>query len=140
MHYIASIIPLTEPTMDKYTIAELRNLDAQTKITPISTFYLPPKELLKPHVEVAAMLGILKAGSDIMPAHHLSVKLTEPDRITENAYHEFDAAAIAQIQSHVTPAPYRALSISPAMEDLMTILALDPMALTAYKDKPGTRC
>lgn len=135
IHYIASILPLTEPTIEKYTIAELRHPDAQNRINSISTFYLPPKTLLRPDAEIAAAMGILKPGTDVMPAHYPSVKWTKQDT-TEDTYHEYDTAAKAQIESHVTPALYRPSTISTAMEDLMTKLALDPKALAAYQENP----
>lgn len=81
-------------------------------------------------------MGILKPGTDVIPAHYPSVKWIKPDITTEDTYHEYDTAAIAQIESHVTPALYRPSSISTAMENLMTNLALDPKALAAYQENP----
>lgn len=136
IHYIASILPLTKPTIEKYTIVELRHPNTQNRINSISTFYLPPKTLLRPDAEITAAMGILKPGTDVLQAHYLSVKWIKPDVTTKDTYHEYDTAAIAQIESHVTPALYRPSTISTAMEDLMTNLALNPKALAAYQKNP----
>lgn len=119
--------------MEKYTIAELRDPDAQKKITGISTFYLPPKTFLESDKQVAVKMGLAKADINvIMPA----VKLMKRDVTAGNTYDDFENAAIEEIESHVIPEGFKPLCASNAMVDLMTKLALDPKALAAYKQNP----
>jgi hypothetical protein len=60
----------------------------------------------------------------------------EPDIPAGKAYGEYENAAIAKIELHVTPARYRPLSASSAMKDVMIKLALDPRTLAEYKNNP----
>jgi len=136
IHYIAAILPFAEATIEKYTIAELRDPDSQHKIQANSTFYLPPKVLLKHDRELAEMMGILKPGQEIVPPKISSSKLVQQNVSTSRAYGDYVRAAISQLETRVTPASYRPLSASPAMQDVMIKLALDPKALAEYQSNP----
>lgn len=131
IHYIGGILPFSKPVIEKYTIAELRNPEAQNKITAISTFYLPPKMIRKQDNEVWVKLGMVKVvDQDIEPGR----MGTEASSV--KTYSELESTAKGEIDSHVMPERYRALSASSAMVDLMTKLALDPKALGMYQQNP----
>jgi hypothetical protein len=134
-HYTAAILPFVEPTMDKYTITELRDPDVQKQITAISTLYLPPKTVQTCDKQTAVKIGILKAGDTRLPTYP-SVKWMEGEATSKNAFEEYESAAIEQSKSHVIPEAYKPLSVSTAMVDLMTKLALDPEALATYRQDP----
>jgi hypothetical protein len=134
-HYIAAILPFIEPTMEKYTITELRDPDVQKQITAISTLYLPPKTVLECDKQAAVKMGMVKAGDTNVPTYP-SVKWREGEATSANAYEEYERAAIEQSKSHVIPEAYKPLSVSTAMVDLMTKLALDPKALATYRQDP----
>lgn len=130
IHYIAAILPLSESTMEKYTITELRDPDTQNKITAISTFYLPPNTVLKSDQLIAAKMGIVQTT-------YSAVKGMEPEATARNVRDKLESVAIEQLESHVIPEGYKHLSASRAMVDVMTKLALDPKALAAYKQNPA---
>ena len=121
--------------MEKYTITELRDPDVQKQITAISTLYLPPKTVLECDKQAAVKMGMVKAGDTNVPTYP-SVKWREGEATSANAYEEYERAAIEQSKSHVIPEAYKPLSVSTAMVDLMTKLALDPKALATYKQDP----
>ena len=110
--------------MEKYTITGLRDPHLQNKINAISTFYLPPKIVLKHDQQYATVMGILKPGQNIMSQTYPPSRWLEPDIPAGKAYGEYENAAIAKIESHVTPACYRPLSASSAMKSVMTKLVL----------------
>lgn len=138
IHYIANILPFVEPTIDKYTIAELRDAETQKKITGISTFYLPPKSLLGTVEEMAAKLGLVSPGKEVKMPHYPAVRFMERhDSPADAGYEGLERSAIKEIETHLAPQGYKATCISPAMADLMTKLALDPKALAEYKQDPA---
>lgn len=139
IHYIGGILPFSKPVIEKYTIAELRKPEVQKKITAISTFYLPPKMVQEQDKEVLVKLGMVKADDDIefLPHPSLDPEKKEPKASIGKAYSELESRAKVEINSHVMPERYRALSASSAMVDLMTKLALDPKALATYQQNPN---
>lgn len=46
MNYVAAVSPLAEPTIQRHTISELFKDSVKASISGVSTFYIPPKELL----------------------------------------------------------------------------------------------
>ena len=79
-------------------------------------------------------MSMVKAGDRGLPTD-TNVRWIEREA-TSTAYEEFESAAIEQYKSHAIPEAYRPLSVSTAMADLMTTLALDPKALATYKQDP----
>lgn len=120
---MAAILPFIDPTIETYTIAELRNPDVQKQITAISTLYLPPKTQLECDREAAVKIGMMKAEETTV--------LNYP-----KVYQEYESAAGEPSKSHVIPKAYKALYASTAMVDFMTKLALDPKALATYREDP----
>ena len=122
--------------MEKYTITEFRDPDVQKRITAISTLYLPPKAVPTFDKQVAVKMGMMEAGDTRVPTYP-NVKWMEREAGTSaNAYEKYESAAIEQSKSHVIPEAYKPLSVSTAMVDLMTQLALDPKTLAMYRQDP----
>lgn len=46
VHYIGAVSPLCATVKDTYTIAELRKEEVVKKLTNISTFYIPPRDMV----------------------------------------------------------------------------------------------
>lgn len=122
--------------MEKYTIAELRDPHAHENINAVSTFYLPPKAVLQHDRQCAARMGILKPGLDIKPVHYPPSRWLDVGTSVPKAYGEYENEVVAQLKSHVIPAPYKRLNASTAMKDVMTKLALDPKVLAEYTSNP----
>jgi precorrin-6B methylase 1 len=136
VHYIAAVLPLAKPIMEKHTIAELRDPHARENINAVSTFYLPPKAVLQHDRQCAARMGILKPGLDIKPVHYPPSRWLDAGTSAPKAYGEYENAVVAQLKSHVIPALYKRLNASTAMKDVMTKLALDPKVLAEYTSNP----
>lgn len=137
VHYIAAVLPVAEPLIDKYTIAELRDPQIQSKVNAISTFYIPPKSAPKYDREFAVKMGILEPGQDILRPSYPGSTWLGPSIPPREAYGPHEKAAIAKIDSHVPPTFYRPLNASAAMKELMEKLALDPRTLAEYKRNPA---
>lgn len=61
-HYVASRYPTIPPLIEVITLAELHNPEVQIKITGLSTFYIPPKEVIEADPEMVEALGLIKNG------------------------------------------------------------------------------
>ncbi|GKW43780.1 SAM-dependent methyltransferase [Pectobacterium parvum] len=62
INYVASRYPGIPPTIEQYCIRDLYDPSIQQKVTGISTFYLPPKDIRPINPERAIQLGLLKPG------------------------------------------------------------------------------
>jgi hypothetical protein len=137
IHYIAAVLPVSKPLIEKFTIEELRDVETQNKINAISTFYLPPKALPKYDRDFAEKMGILRPGQDILRPSYPSSRWMEPVVSAREAYGVAENAAIAKMNSHMPPTFYKPTSASTAMKEVMITLALDPKALAEYKKNPA---
>jgi Tetrapyrrole (Corrin/Porphyrin) Methylases len=66
-HYIGSRYPTIDPLIEVYSLSELHHPEAQMKITGLSTFYIPPKDVIPTHYQTAKDLGIITEGQHIVP-------------------------------------------------------------------------
>lgn len=136
IHYIAAVLPVSKPLIEKYTINELRDAETRNKVNAISTFYVPPKALPKYDRDFAEKMGILEPGQDIQRPSYPSSRWMEPAVSAREAYGITENAAIVKMDSHMPPTFYKPMSASTAMKEVMIKLALDPKALTEYKRNP----
>ncbi len=65
-HYIGSKYPTIPPLIEKYRLSELHDPEAQLKITGISTFYLPPRDVKPSDLEVVRHLGLIREGQRLV--------------------------------------------------------------------------
>jgi hypothetical protein len=136
IHYIAAVLPVSKPLVEKYTIGGLRDVETRNKINAISTFYLPPKTLPKYDRDFAEKMGILKPGQDILRPSYPPSRWMESVASAPEAYGITENTAIAKMSSHMPPTFYKPTSASTAMKEVMIKLALDPKALAEYKNNP----
>jgi hypothetical protein len=66
IHYIGSRYPTIEPLIEIYPLSELHNPDNQAKITGLSTFYVPPRDVVPSDLKTVKDLGIIKEGQQIV--------------------------------------------------------------------------
>ncbi len=66
IHYIGSRYPTIEPLVEPYKLSELHNPDNQSKVTGLSTFYIPPRDVVPSHLPTAKELGIVQEGQHIV--------------------------------------------------------------------------
>jgi hypothetical protein len=137
VHYIAAVLPTEDAVMDKFTISQLHDPEVARRVTGISTFYLPPKELREPNVEMLKKLRLPVKLTDIRHQFYPSNQWSPPKTDSDVApYGPYEQAAISKLDGHTTPEQYSPLVASKAMIDLMTKLALDPRLLAEYKADP----
>jgi hypothetical protein len=66
-HYIGSRYPTIDSLIEIYKLSELHNPEIQTRITGLSTFYIPPRDAVPTHFGTAKDLGIISNGQHIAP-------------------------------------------------------------------------
>lgn len=64
-HYVASRYATISPTIETYRLHELYDPRVQSKITGISTFYLPPKNSAPADIQMLQKVGMIKPGTMI---------------------------------------------------------------------------
>jgi hypothetical protein len=65
-HYIGSRYPTINPLIEVYKLSSLHNPEIQAKITGLSTFYIPPRDVIPTHYQTAKDLGIIEEGQQII--------------------------------------------------------------------------
>lgn len=65
-HYIGSRYPTIEPLIEVYALKDLHNPEVQSTITGISTFYIPPRDIVPTDAQTARDLGLLKDGQKLV--------------------------------------------------------------------------
>lgn len=65
-HYIGSRYPTIDPLVDVYPLSRLHDPEVQTGITGLSTFYIPPRDVVSSDPKTAKDLGILQEGQHIV--------------------------------------------------------------------------
>nr|P9WEN1.1 RecName: Full=Methyltransferase/ribosomally synthesized cyclic peptide gymnopeptides precursor gymMA1; AltName: Full=Gymnopeptides biosynthesis cluster protein MA1; Contains: RecName: Full=N-methyltranferase gymM1; Contains: RecName: Full=Ribosomally synthesized cyclic gymnopeptides core peptide; Contains: RecName: Full=Follower peptide; Flags: Precursor [Gymnopus fusipes] len=134
VHYIAAVLPYENPVIDKLTISQLRDTEVAKRVSGISTFYIPPKELKDPSMDIMRRLELLAA--DQVPDkqwHFYPTNQWAPSAPNVVPYGPIEQAAIVQLGSHTIPEQFQPIATSKAMTDILTKLALDPKMLTEYK-------
>ncbi|MFI1967481.1 SAM-dependent methyltransferase [Streptomyces pathocidini] len=65
VNYIGSRYPGIDPTKDQHTVSSLRVPEAQSTVTGISTFYIPPKRPSGADRTMLEKLGLIKPGQSV---------------------------------------------------------------------------
>lgn len=65
-HYIGSKYPTLPPTIEKYPLSRFHDPRIQKRITGISTFYIPPRDVKPSDPAVLKDLGILRDGERVI--------------------------------------------------------------------------
>ncbi|MCG1056051.1 hypothetical protein KQH49_14450 [Mycetohabitans sp. B5] len=64
-HYVASRYPTIEPLIAIHALKDLHDPEVQSTINGISTFYLPPRDVVPTDRQTAVDLGLLKDGQSL---------------------------------------------------------------------------
>lgn len=139
--YMASVSPLSEPIIKRYTIEDLYKAEVQATITGATTFYLPPKTLLP----------ITPAGEKFMFGDDKNLKLAgnvapiyPPFPFNESLtpvlppYGPEEMKVIAALKHHTMPVGYRPYVASPAMQKAVERLSLSINTIKEYQASPST--
>jgi len=135
IHYVAAVLPHQDPVIDNVKISDLRKEEIAAKVGAISTFYIPPKGLKAPNVDMISQLEgvplehtIANTGPNNYPGNKW-----QPGASIRPAYDQHERAAIAGLKDHIIPQGYQSLAVTKPMLNAMTKLALDPKELEIYK-------
>ena len=113
-------------TVDRFTVGDLYKPEVQKKVTGLTTFYLPPKDLRKNDLEMAKRLG-LRIPPEAKP-------LSGPYQ-TDVPYSARDRAAVRELDTHQLPENYKRLRAS-SLGIAMKELAIDPRARELFNKSP----
>ncbi|MCY4045182.1 MAG: SAM-dependent methyltransferase [Cellvibrionales bacterium] len=127
VNYVASRYPGIPPTIERYTLNDLYHPEIQQKVTGISTFYLPPKEVRPINVERAIQLGVLKPGDTPKTP-------SSPLRQIAN-YSPKECLALDQLADFTVPKGYQWQEDTLGARFIIALLN-DPKLLARYKQDP----
>ncbi len=65
-HYIGSRYPTIDPLIEIYKLKELHDPEIQTRITGLSTFYIPPRDVVPSDYQTVKDLGIISEGQKLV--------------------------------------------------------------------------
>ena len=65
-HYIGSRYPTIPPFIEKHCLSEFHDPERQAKVTGISTFYLPPRDVRPSDLKVMKHLGLIREGQRLV--------------------------------------------------------------------------
>ncbi|WP_223272816.1 SAM-dependent methyltransferase [Serratia quinivorans] len=126
-HYIGSRYPTIAPLINIHTLNELYDPDIQATITGISTFYIPPRDVIETDRQTAIELGLLKEGQNLV---------TPVSPLREiGLYGKREMAAFDAFSKFSIPKSYRWQSDTPA-SDFLIALRFDPSLQNIYLQQP----
>ena len=127
-NYVGSRYPGIDPTIERHTIAELREPSVQAGVTGLSTFYLPPVQAPVADEAVLRELGLLKPGQTLKPA-------TGPLRVIDR-YGARERKAFADFARFRVPQGYHWQSDTAAARFVLA-LRDDPDLRSRYQSDPA---
>ncbi|MDI2590330.1 SAM-dependent methyltransferase [Pseudomonas sp. N3-W] len=99
INYVGSRYPGIDPLIDHQTLASLRDPLAQSWVTGISTFYLPPRSAGQSDPAMLERLGLIRPGQPVRAA-------TEPLRVIDR-YDKRERRAFSDFAGFDVPASYQ---------------------------------
>jgi hypothetical protein len=126
-HYIGSRFPEVEPVIEHIPLRDMLAPAVRSSVIPLSTLYIPPKDVVVDNAEAARQLGVL--GADDKPATVLPVE-------HRPLYGAVEKEALGAMASFTLPEHYRQIVPNPAINfflDMRNDLALR----TLYRNDPA---
>jgi hypothetical protein len=112
-HYIGSRYPAIDPLIERFGLEELHSPAVQARITGLSTFYIPPRDVVPTDRQTAIDLGLLRENQRLTPP---STPLREIDQ-----YGLREMAAFTAFEKFRIPAAYRWQDETPASNFLIEL-------------------
>ncbi|MFM2045897.1 MAG: hypothetical protein RLY86_4473, partial [Pseudomonadota bacterium] len=123
--YLGSTLPGVAPTLLRRKLSAYRDPAILASVPPACTLYIPPKDIRQTDPEMAEKMG---AQWVVSPDAPRLAPLSE--------YGPIENAAVADLVNHSLSPHYRPPVASPAMLAVLTRLALEPEAQTAFARDP----
>lgn len=122
IHYIGSRYPSIDPVIEPYKLNELHQPQIQSRINGLSTFYIPPKDIVETSSQICRDLGMIKPGQTIVAQ---KTPLREIGKYSIREMKAFDAFAKFKVpysykfQAETEPAKFLIeLRFDPALQEL----------------------
>jgi precorrin-3B methylase len=125
-HYVAARYAGVEPTIERFTIADLRRPEVRKQICPLSTFYVEPKDPVKTNKERSVALDATKPGKPVGRA----ARTRNPAGYGKNQLN-----ALKALKDFSLPANYR-IPKPTAGTNFMIALGEDAALLAQYQADP----
>ncbi|HEX8213792.1 MAG TPA: SAM-dependent methyltransferase [Longimicrobium sp.] len=121
--YVATSFPGARSAIQWRRLVEYRGPQADRLVLPLSTLYLPPRDLAETDPEMADRLGVGRLRGTTRPGPHSAVA----------AYGDFEREAVAALVDPRTPSRTPTKRSSRALWRAMSDLALNPRAAEAFR-------
>jgi hypothetical protein len=126
-HYVGSRYPTIEPLIAVHALKDLHDPEIQATVTGISTFYLPPRDVVPTDRQSAIDLGLLKDGQALV---------TPKSPLREiGLYGAREMAAFDAFKRFAIPKSYRWQDNTPA-SDFLIELRFDTKLQELYRHAP----
>ncbi|MBV6829924.1 SAM-dependent methyltransferase [Xanthomonas euvesicatoria] len=126
-HYVGSRYPTIEPLIEAHALKDLHDPAIQATITGLSTFYIPPRDVMPTNRQTAMALGLLKEGQTLTAPQS---PLREIGR-----YSRREMAAFTAFERFKIPKSYRWQADTPA-SDFLIELRFDAKLQKLYRCAP----
>ncbi|CBS89320.1 SAM-dependent methyltransferase [Azospirillum lipoferum] len=137
-HYIASRYPTIPPTIEVYPLSALHDPQIQTRVTGVSTFYVPPKNAAAADLDMLIRLGLIQPGQEVRTSDGplREIGLYGPrERKAFRAFRRFKVSRDYQWQEDTGASRFLiALRSNPALQERYE---RDPRAAVAPESFPG---
>ncbi|EEB90231.1 hypothetical protein MPER_11585 [Moniliophthora perniciosa FA553] len=139
VHYVGRVLPQAVSKIETFTVADLRKEGVQSHFDPVSTLYVPPRDMSPVDPGMAEKLGPVGGRTDVIEAFRPSLKWSARNinRKLSYAYNRYESDVVEKLKDHVVPEGHRILQGSPAMKKLLTDLALKPRLAEEYREDPA---
>jgi hypothetical protein len=127
-NYVASRYPTIAPTIEVYPLHRLHDPEVQLRATGLSTFYLPPKDVVDADPDMMRRLGLLRPGETPRPA---AGPLRDVGR-----YGRREIDAVKAFASFEVPRDYHWQASTPASRFLIA-LRRDPALRGEFERNPA---
>ncbi|MCH7420789.1 SAM-dependent methyltransferase [Pseudomonas mosselii] len=127
INYVGSRYPGIDPLIDRQTLASLRDPLAQSWVTGISTFYLPPRTAGQSDPQMLERLGLIRPGQPVRAA-------SDPLRVIDR-YDKRERRAFSDFARFDVPASYQWQADTGAGRFILA-LSDDAELRRQYRDDP----
>ncbi|KAE9376382.1 hypothetical protein N431DRAFT_462219 [Stipitochalara longipes BDJ] len=140
VNYQAAISPLSEASIGRHIVSDLRKAEVQESVTGASTFYIPPKTVL----QVTPQGAKLVSESDELPTYlSKDVPVFPPFPFNQSlapiapAYSSAERKAIEELDNHITPLEYRKYNASSAMQKTVESISFSLDTIKKFRESPS---
>jgi hypothetical protein len=126
-HYIGSRYPTIEPVIQKIALRDLHDPEVQISINGLSTFYIPPRDVIPTHFQTALDLGVITEGQTLV---------TPKSPLRQIGYYDSrEMKAFEAFENFRIPASYK-WQANTAASNFLIDMRFDTVLQDLYRDDP----